>query len=71
MNFTVRINTPSLGVEHIPDCKDYIWIDFLWFEFHWFLDCGEWFIYVGFNTKKRHIGYRFSSAGNMSYNFMK
>ena len=47
------------------DNIDYIWITLLWFHFRWFLDCGEWFVYFEWWTKKKVYGYRFSSAGCM------
>jgi hypothetical protein len=53
------------------DDIDILWFKIWRFHFRWFLDCGEWFIYLEWETKKRIKGYRFSSAGNMPINFMK
>ena len=51
------------------DCIDYLIICFKHFGFRWFLDCGEWFIYVDFKTRKKTSGFRLSGAGNMTYSF--
>ena len=31
--------------------------------FRWFTDCGEWFIYIGYDGNKKHRFVRLSSVG--------
>jgi hypothetical protein len=64
--FELKILTRDFPCD--KSCIDYFWLRFLWFSFRWFLDCGEWFVYVEIHNKRRTIGYRFSSAGNMPVN---
>ena len=53
------------GYEQYNDCINYLFLTILRFHFRWFLDCGEWFMYIEWWTKKITYSARFSSAGNM------
>lgn len=53
------------------DCISYLCFTICHFHFNWFLDCGEWFIYITWETEKKVKGYRFSGAGNMRVSHIK
>lgn len=44
---------------------DILWFRTWHFHFKWFTDCGDWFIYLEWRTKKETWYIRFSSAGFM------
>jgi hypothetical protein len=50
---------------------DILWFRIWRFHFKWFIDCGEWFIYLQWETPERIRGWRLSSAGNMKLNFRR
>ena len=56
--------------------KEIIGWDILWFRtwhffFRWFTDCGDWFVYLEWRTRKAEYYMRFSSAGFMKGKFDK
>lgn len=51
------------------DCIDYLLVELKHFGFRWFLDCGEWFVYVDWKTRKKIRGFRLSGAGCFTYSY--
>ena len=47
--------------EKYDDCHTCLHFTLFTFYIKWFLDCGEWFIYIGCNS----FDIRFISAGHM------